>query len=378
MPDNQIKVLHSQYKYNTRVEQGGRGQDYVVVYFENNATDVMMHGYTQVPDTHIHLQGELNNKDTGMDAFKKLDSAIRNTRFGHLNDHGRLKVNNNFQIDSDGTLGLNIIMLENRAAYNTITTKDEGAIYMWTDNGKFTGIDTGSTTPGSTINVGSLEAHNASPLAHPDIRNQINRMQSSVTTISSNMDAYQTELLKIRSNVDAAVKIVNTFKTTGIDQAALADRARTADKLSRSVTINGVSFDGSQNINIDDVNYSKTTGKLKKAVTINGVTFDGSQNITIPKVDSASTSEVATRLSRAIRINGIEFDGSRDITIPASTMEGFVAENASKLGNVDASEYALKRDVYLRSQTYAKEEVYNKQEVDSLAGKIPGGRIYIV
>ena len=357
MPDNQIKVLHSQYKYNTRVEQGGRGQDYVVVYFENNATDVMMHGYTQVPDTHIHLQGELNNKDTGMDAFKKLDSAIRNTRFGHLNDHGRLKVNNNFQIDSDGTLGLNIIMLENRAAYNTITTKDEGAIYMWTDNGKFTGIDTGSTTPGSTINVGSLEAHNASPLAHPDIRNQINRMQASVTTISSNMDAYQ---------------------TTGIDQAALADRARTADKLSRSVTINGVTFDGSQNINIDDVTYSKTTGKLKKAVTINGVTFDGSQNITIPKVDSASTSEVATRLSRAIRINGIEFDGSRDITIPASAMEGFVAENASKLGNVDASEYALKRDVYLRSQTYAKEEVYNKQEVDSLAGKIPGGRIYIV
>mgnify|MGYP000962933687 FL=1 len=117
---------------------------------------------------------------------------------------------------------------------------------------------------------------------------------------------------------------------------------------------------------------------MKKAVTINGVTFDGSQNITIPKVDSASTSEVATRLSRAIRINGIEFDGSRDITIPASAMEGFVAENASKLGNVDASEYALKRDVYLRSQTYSKEEVYNKQEVDSLAGKIPGGRIYIV
>ena len=353
MPDNQIKVLHSQYKYNTRVEQGGRGQDYVVVYFENNATDVMMHGYTQVPDTHIHLQGELNNKDTGMDAFKKLDSAIRNTRFGHLNDHGR-------------------------AAYNAITTKDEGAIYMWTDNGKFTGIDTGSTTPGSTINVGSLEAHNASPLAHPDIRNQINRMQASVTTISGNMDAYQTELLKIRSNVDAAVKIVNTFKTTGIDQAALADRARTADKLSRSVTINGVTFDGSQNINIDDVAYSRTTGKLKKAVTINGVSFDGSQNITIPKVDSATTAEVATRFSRAIHINGIEFDGSRDITIPASAMEGFVAENASKLGNVDAADYALKRDVYLRTQTYSKEEVYNKQEVDGLAGKIPGGRIYIV
>ena len=62
MPDNQIKVLHSQYKFNTKVERGGVEQDYVVVYFENNATDVMMHGYTQVPREHIHTQGDINNK----------------------------------------------------------------------------------------------------------------------------------------------------------------------------------------------------------------------------------------------------------------------------------------------------------------------------
>ena len=45
----QMKVLHAQYKFNTNVSRGGNEEDYVVVYLENNATDVMMQGYTQVP-----------------------------------------------------------------------------------------------------------------------------------------------------------------------------------------------------------------------------------------------------------------------------------------------------------------------------------------
>lgn len=377
MPDNQIKVLHSQYKFNTKVERGGVEQDYVVVYFENNATDVMMHGYTQVPREHIHTQGDINNKDTAMDAFKKLDSAIRNTRFGHENDNTNLKVNGNFVIDSKGTLGLNIVMLENRAAYNALAHIDENAIYMWTDNGSLSGVGVGGN-PGGGGNVASIEAHNISPLAHADIRALITKLEDGFDGINTTVTDQKSEVLKLKSLVDAAVKAVNTIKTTGIDSAALADRAKLADRLTRPVFINGVQFDGSANITLTDIDYSKTTGKLKKAVLINGIQFDGSENINIPKVDSASSADTATKLTQPVRINGIEFDGSTDIEIPASAMGGLSVENSKKLGNLDASEYALKRDVYLRTQTYSKEEVYNKQEVDARAGVIPGGRIYIV
>ena len=72
-------------------------------------------------------------------------------------------------------------------------------------------------------------------------------------------------------------------------------------------------FDGSANITLTDIDYSKTTGKLKKAVLINGIQFDGSENINIPKVDSASSADTATKLTQPVRINGIEFDGSTDI-----------------------------------------------------------------
>ena len=345
----QMKVLHAQYKFNTNVSRGGNEEDYVVVYLENNATDVMMQGYTQVPKEHIHTQGDLNNKDTAMDAFKKLDSAIRNRYFSHENGTSALKVNNNFTIDEHGTLGLNIIQLENRAAYNSIEHKDEKAIYVWTDDG-VTGLTGG--TPGdpgtgvTPLTKATISAHNTSPLAHQDIRNLIAGLEK--TANSANTTAVTTSgiVSALRDEFAATKGKLTEITTVGIDKARLADRATTADRL--------------------------TTPRA-----INGVSFDGSSNITIPSVEQANLATAATRLASTVRINGIPFDGTSDINIPASAFVGFVAENAKKLGGIAADEYALKRDVYTKQQVYTKEETYSKTEVDAKSGVIPGGNIYI-
>ena len=409
----QMKVLHAQYKFNTNVSRGGNEEDYVVVYLENNATDVMMQGYTQVPKEHIHTQGDLNNKDTAMDAFKKLDSAIRNRYFSHENGTGALKVNNNFTIDEHGTLGLNIVQLENRAAYNRIKQKDDKAIYVWTDDG-VTGLTGG--TPGdpgtgvTPLTKATISAHNTSPLAHQDIRNLIAGLEK--TANSANTTAITTSgiVSALRDEFTATKGKLTEITTVGIDKARLADRATTADRLTTPRAINGVSFDGSTDITIDNVanasvanrarglqrpvhingvefdgtqditiglSTATTATKLAAPVLINGVSFDGSANITIPSVEQANLATAATRLASTVHINGIPFDGSSDINIPASAFVGFVAENAKKLGGIAADEYALKRDVYTKQQVYTKEETYSKTEVDAKSGVIPGGNIYI-
>lgn len=71
----------------------------------------------------------------------------------------------------------------------------------------------------------------------------------------------------------------------------ISGNAGTADKLKEAVTINGVSFDGSADIELTAANIptlnQDTTGnagsadKLKTPVKINGVDFDGTQDVTV-------------------------------------------------------------------------------------------------
>ena len=166
---------------------------------------------------------------------------------------------------------------------------------------------------------------------------------------------------RFKTKQDAA----NTAKFLGIHaKADTAGAADTAAKLAAAVTINGVSFDGSTNITVEDgtklslsdaqklylkkadadTAYLPIHGtadkatKLANQVKINGVLFDGSADITVAdatklplhgKADTAgaadtateathaAAADTATKLAAAVTINGVDFDGSKAITINA-------------------------------------------------------------
>lgn len=168
-------------------------------------------------------------------------------------------------------------------------------------------------------------------------------------------------LARFKTKQDAA----NEGKFLGINaKAKTAGAADTAAKLAAAVAINGVLFDGSKAITVEDgtklsladaeklylkkadadTTYLPLHGtadkatKLANQVKINGVLFDGSKDITVEdatklplhgKADTAGTADTAaeathaaaadtaTKLAAAVTINGVDFDGSKAITINA-------------------------------------------------------------
>lgn len=168
-------------------------------------------------------------------------------------------------------------------------------------------------------------------------------------------------LARFKTKQDAA----NEGKFLGINaKAKTAGAADTAAKLAAAVAINGVLFDGSKAITVEDgtklsladaeklylkkadadTTYLPLHGtadkatKLANQVKINGVLFDGSKDITVEdatklplhgKADTAgaadtaaeathaAAADTATKLAAAVTINGIDFDGSKAITINA-------------------------------------------------------------
>lgn len=168
-------------------------------------------------------------------------------------------------------------------------------------------------------------------------------------------------LARFKTKQDAA----NEGKFLGINaKAKTAGAADTAAKLAAAVAINGVPFDGSKAITVEDSTklslsdaeklYLKKTDadtsylplhgtadkatKLANQVKINGVLFDGSADITVAddtklplhgKADTAGAADTAaeathavaadtaTKLAAAVTINGVSFDGSKAITINA-------------------------------------------------------------
>lgn len=111
----------------------------------------------------------------------------------------------------------------------------------------------------------------------------------------------------------------------------------TAEKLTTPRTIGGVSFDGSQNINLPGVNTTgnqNTTGnaatatKLQTARTIGGVSFDGTSNINLPGVNTTgnqstsgnagSATKLATARTLTVGRTGKTFDGSANVAWTAT------------------------------------------------------------
>lgn len=184
-------------------------------------------------------------------------------------------------------------------------------------------------------------------------------------------------LARFKTKQDAA----NEGKFLGINaKAKTAGAADTAAKLAAAVAINGVLFDGSKAITVEDstklsladaekLYLKKATAdttylplhgtadkatKLANQVKINGILFDGSADITVKddtklpidgKANSATTADTAaeathaaaadtaTKLAAAVTINGVDFDGSKAITINAEDATPRIA--ASEKGAVN-------------------------------------------
>lgn len=184
-------------------------------------------------------------------------------------------------------------------------------------------------------------------------------------------------LARFKTKQDAA----NEGKFLGINaKAKTAGAADTAAKLAVAVAINGVPFDGSKAITVEDTTklsladaeklYLKKADadttylplhgtadkatKLANQVKINGVLFDGSADITVEdatklplhgKADTAGTADTAaeathaaaadtaTKLAAAVTINGVDFDGSKPITINAVDSTARIAESEKGVAN---------------------------------------------
>ena len=111
----------------------------------------------------------------------------------------------------------------------------------------------------------------------------------------------------ITTNEDeTAILSHNAFefaRITNVGVARWLGNATTATKLETARTINGVAFDGTKDITINNVANATTATKLETARTINGVAFDGTKNITINNVANATT---ATKLGSSTVGSGVQ------------------------------------------------------------------------
>ena len=123
--------------------------------------------------------------------------------------------------------------------------------------------------------------------------------------------------------------------------------AATATKLATARNIGGVSFDGTQNINLPGVNIAgnqntsgnaSTATALANARTISGESFDGTADITLNNanitngagyITSSGNAATATKLATARNIGGVSFDGTQNIDLPGVNIAG----NQNTTGN---------------------------------------------
>ncbi|MEZ2987332.1 hypothetical protein ACBQ61_15620 [Escherichia coli] len=84
-----------------------------------------------------------------------------------------------------------------------------------------------------------------------------------------------------------------------------------------------------------------TATKLQTAITIGGVAFDGSANINLPGVNTTGNQNTtgnaatATKLQTARKISGVPFDGSTDITLTAAHVAAFARRATGLYADAD-------------------------------------------
>ena len=140
-------------------------------------------------------------------------------------------------------------------------------------------------------------------------------------------------------NDNGDLRLGRTGSKTKIEGTVEFENPPSAPKLTTAVNINGVPFDGSQDISI-------TAPRLTTAVHINGIPFDGSQDINFNLSGNANT---ATKLETARSINGVSFDGSQDINVNGlnyNVNNGWLRENGD---NAHVKLYGNSRQMVFRT-----------------------------
>lgn len=139
--------------------------------------------------------------------------------------------------------------------------------------------------------------------------------------------------------------------------------AATASKLFTPRKIGGVSFDGSQDIDLPGVNIrgnQDTTGNAATATyagqiaarRIGGVIFNAKTDIDLPGVnlpgnqDTSGNATTATRLQTVRTINGVPFDGTQNINSTPAGAIMYFAMNTAPVGWLKANGAAISRITY--------------------------------
>lgn len=225
----------------------------------------------------------------------------------------------------------------------------------------------GQKTFSATI-TGSItgNAGSATRLATPRAINGVSFDGTAAITIPSNIAAGTSGNLMISNGTIWTSAAVPTWnQNTSGSSASCTGNAGTATKLAASVTINGVSFDGSGNVSVPSDIAAGTLGNL---MISNGTIWTSAANPCIlvsqatPQtlgsdanrlaklwatditVTNAITGSVtgssgsctgnagtATKLAASVTINGVSFDGSGNVSVPSDIAPG-------GLGNVMTSD----------------------------------------
>ena len=123
--------------------------------------------------------------------------------------------------------------------------------------------------------------------------------------------------------------------------AALGGNADTATRLQTPRKINGVDFDGTQ-----DITLSTEASKLATPVNINGVSFDGSSDIQINKIDTGSSAQILPFNKVAGDAPLTEFNYVLNAPRPGTTHGGAVhfINGTGRTDDGGASTYTIRND----------------------------------
>jgi len=216
------------------------------------------------------------------------------------------------------------------------------------DAGTLTGTSLKSTVTSSSLtSVGTLanltvtnpiagningNAATASKLAAPKNINGVPFDGSTDITISASADAGTLTGTTLKSTVTSSsltsVGTLANLTVTNPIVGSVSGNASTATKLAAPKNINGIPFDGTDDITISaSADAGTLTGTtLKSTVTNSSLTSVGTlSNLTVtnPIVGTVTgNAATATKLAATKNINGVPFDGSTDITISASADAG--------------------------------------------------------
>ena len=141
----------------------------------------------------------------------------------------------------------------------------------------------------------------------------------------------------------------------------------------------------SSNINGNLNGNSTTATKLSTARTIGGVSFDGTQNINLPGVNTQGNQSTtgnaasASKLLTARKVNGTAFDGTTDISINAANDSNIVHQSGNE--TIAGNKIIIGDNTYMGTNTFmdgvslnGKNEVNNLTDTDWLDIPLVEGR----